>query len=184
VPAGVAIADDDAGARRLVISGERTIGLRGGDLARTMGGGTPGRFAAGTVTRAPVDRVYVELDGEPTVAVAHVVARRSWWRGRVVLAMNAQFLGRYDVAPRGHPNDGRVEVLDVSARMRTRARWQARRRARTGTHLPHPDVRTESTAEWRTSFEQPATVWVDGTRWRSGTTLVLRAEPDALIVYA
>ncbi len=27
--------------------------------------------------------------------------------------MNAQFLGRWDVAPRGHPNDGRLDVLDA-----------------------------------------------------------------------
>ena len=41
----------------------------------------------------------------------------AWWRGRVVAAMNAEFLGPWDVAPRAHPGDGLLDVLDVSPAM-------------------------------------------------------------------
>ena len=57
-------------------------------------------------------------DAAPTWGVAHVVVRRQWWRGEIVMAMNAQFYGRYDVAPRGHPNDGKVDVVRVDPSMR------------------------------------------------------------------
>lgn len=168
------------------------FGVSGGDLARTMGGGRPGRFP-GTVTRAPVDLLRVELtaaDGSTRTAwaVAHVVARRGgpagWWRGEVVLAMNAQFLGEFDVAPRSHPNDGLVDAVRVDPGMTMRTRAQARTRARTGTHLPHPQlaVTRAETASW--SFDRPLTVWLDGVPGPAVVGLTITVEPDALIVHA
>jgi YegS C-terminal NAD kinase beta sandwich-like domain len=159
------------------------LGVAGGDLARTMGGGAPGRFS-GTVVVASVDIVRVEVAGRVTWAVAHVIARRSWWRGEVHLAMNAQFLGTYDVAPRSHPNDGRVDLIDVASSTSVRTRLQARARARTGTHLPHPELAASQTAavEWR--FERPLDLWVDGRLWCRASSAVLRVEPDALLLHA
>jgi hypothetical protein len=159
------------------------LGLRGGDMAHTMGGGAPGRFD-GPVVRAPVDLLRVVADGDEHWALAHVVARRGWWRGEVVLAMNAQFLGRYDVAPRGHPNDGRVDVIHVDPSMRARARWHARRRARIGTHLPHPQIAVRSTDAWRTEFDHPVGLWIDGERRGDVRVLEVTVVPDALIVLA
>lgn len=183
VPAGLAIADSDAAARDLVLRGSRTFGVRSGDLARTMGGSMPGRFD-GPVVRAPVDLLQVRADGEDTVAVAHVVVRRRWWRGAVVLAMNAQFLGPFDVAPRSHPNDGRVDVLRVDPAMGLRARLAARRRSRIGAHLPHPLLTTSHVARYSLEMERPATVWVDGVRWRTARRVEVAVEPDALTVHA
>ena len=86
-PASLLIADTDQAAQVWVVAARAvdsplpSIGFAGGDLARTMGGGAPGRFP-GTVTKAPVDLVRVEADGAVTWAIAHVVARRRWWRGR------------------------------------------------------------------------------------------------------
>ena len=65
----------------------------------------------------PIDLVDVSLDGGRgrRRRVAHVVARSrgaaAGWRGPVLAVMNAEFIGDWDVAPRGHPNDGRVETL-------------------------------------------------------------------------
>lgn len=183
VPQGLLIVESDAAARDAVLAGARTIGLAHGDLARTMGGGARGRFD-GKVVRAPVDLLRVTADGDSTLAVAHVVARRSWWRGQVVMAMNAQFLGRYDVAPRSHPNDGRVEVLTVVLAMPLRSRLQARRRAVTGTHLPHPQLTMVQVVQHRVEFVRPLTLWVDGVKWRRATGFEVHVEPDALTVLA
>lgn len=182
-PPDLLIIESDAAARDAVLAGARTIGLAHGDLARTMGGGARGRFD-GKVVRAPVDLLRVTADGDSTLVVAHVVARRSWWRGQVVMVMNAQFLGRYDVAPRSHPNDGRVEVLTVAAAMPLRERLQARRRAVTGTHLPHPRLTMVQVGEYRVEFVRPLTVWVDGVKWRRAMVLEVHVEPDALTVLA
>lgn len=187
-PTDLAVVSSDGEARALVIGqrerGEtpRPIGLDGGDLATTMGGGR-GRFP-GVVTKAPVDLLRVEAGGRVTWAVAHVVARRNWWRGEVLFAMNAQFFGRYDVAPRSHPNDGKADILHVAERMSWRARMAAARRARTGTHLPHPLLSSRQVSEYSTRFERPLVLWVDGQRWERTSDLRVIVEADALIVYA
>ena len=91
----------------------RDLGVAGGDLARTCGGGAGAHPSSAKVT---VDVMRVTMDdGEPTWGVAHVVARRSWLRDELVFVMNAEFYGPYDVAPRSHPNDGKVDVLRVDA---------------------------------------------------------------------
>jgi hypothetical protein len=188
-PHDLHIAPTDAAAREWVVahrSRDRAIGplgLAGGDLARTLGAGTGERFP-GTVTRAPLDVLRVSADGDTTWSVAHVVARRSWWRGTVVFAMNAQYFGPYDVAPRSHPNDGRVDIVQVDAAMPIRARLQARRRARTGTHLPHPALQVTQVPEFGTTFARPLVIWVDGVRWKVAATLEVVVEPDALLAYA
>ena len=86
----------------------------------------------------PVDLGAVLLDGRLHWFVAHLVSRHGWWRGRVVAAMNAQYLGRWDVAPRGHPNDGRLDVLDAD--LPFDERLQVRARLKAGTHVPHPRI--------------------------------------------
>ncbi len=183
------VAPTDKDAREWVVALRETgremlpLGLGGGDLARTLGGGTPGRFP-GTVTTAPVDIVRVEADGRTTWAVAHVVARRGWWSGEVWMAMNAQYLGEYDVAPRSHPNDGKVDVVHVEAGMPRRARRQARERARTGSHLPHPQLVATQSQSATATFEQPLVIWVDGVRWGTASNITVTCEPDALVVYA
>ena len=161
----------------------KPVGLGGGDLARTVGGGAPGRFN-GTVMTAPVDLLRVDAGGRTTWAVAHVVARRSWWSGEVLLAMNAQFLDGYDVAPRSHPNDGKVDVVRVAAAMPVRSRLQARTRARTGTHVPHPQLTVTQSTSYEATFARPLVLWVDGVRWGTADTLRITVEPDALTIFA
>jgi hypothetical protein len=160
----------------------RAFGLGGGDLARTMAGGGAGQFTQRAL-RVPLDLVRVEAAERTTWSAAHVVARRSWWRGEVVLAMTAQYLGDADVAPRAHPNDGKVDLLRVDPEMPAQARWQASRRARTGSHLPHPQLRAWQERQVTLEFARPLVVWVDGVRWTTTATLVLTVEPDAYHAY-
>jgi diacylglycerol kinase family enzyme len=94
--------------------------------------------------------------------------------------MNAEFLGRWDVAPRGHPGDGRVEVLDADLPLGDRVK--ARSRLRTGTHLPHPDIATRSVRAWQSDLAPPLDVWLDGTPMGRAEHLSVRVEPDALTV--
>ena len=188
-PHDLLVLSSDSAVRAVVVSHREQgndippVGLAGGDLARTMGGGTPGRFP-GEVVRAPLDVLRLDADGQRTWAVAHVVARRRWWRGELLLAMNAQFLGEFDVAPRSHPNDAKVDVVHVGWQMGLRTRLAARRRARTGTHVPHPQISVRQTPGTTVRFRRPLTVWVDGERWMDATELTVTVEPDALIGYA
>ena len=160
----------------------RPFGLGGGDLARTVAGG-PHVADEAECTMLPLDLVRVDGEGKTEWSVAHVVCRRSWWTGEVVLAMTAEFLGDADVSPRSHPNDGRVDVVRIAASMTPRTRWQARRRSVTGAHVPHPQITVARCESTELSFARPLVVWVDGRRWITTDRLTLTVEPDAYTAY-
>lgn len=188
VPDDLVLVRSDAEARAAVVAARTsgsalpTLGLLGGDLARTLGGGRGGDGTrlreAGTL--ATVDLGVALLDDAPHPFVAHLVARRSWWRGRVVAVMNAQFLGVWDVAPRAHPGDGRLDVLDGDLGLGDRAK--ARGRLPAGTHVPHPGIEQRRTAAWSTTFTRPMPVHLDGGRVATVRRLAVAVEPDALRV--
>ena len=131
--------------------------------------------------RVPLDAVRALLDGVEHHYVAHLVARAWGWRGRFLLAMNAEWLGEWKVAPRAHPGDGLLDVLDGSLPLRQRL--QARRRARFGDHLPHPAIRTCRVSSLSVTFEPPRGVWLDGRFVARCRSLELAVEPDALVAY-
>jgi hypothetical protein len=177
LPDGAPVAATDRELALLVQEDHEVIGLTGGDLARTCG--ATGRL----VQHLPIDVIDVVVDSEAHLAVANVVARASWWRGRAVGVMNAQFLGRWDVAPRSHPNDGRADVLDIDPAMTRSQRWQARSRLPTGTHVPHPLIAQRRITEWHTTFDPPLDVWLDGERvMRRANELHVAVRPDALTI--
>lgn len=181
---GVAVRSD-AEARTMVTAARRaqievpTLGLLAGDLATTLGGsGSEARLQSAEAMTLPVDLGSVLIDGRLHWFVAHLVARRSWWHGRVVVAMNAQYLGDWDVAPRGHPNDGRIEILDGDLRFGQRI--LARRRLPLGTHLPHPGIEVHRVAAMQLELDRPTPIELDGEPVGLGRRLSIRVEPDAL----
>ncbi len=185
-PGGVVVASD-AALRAVVTEARRAgrqpppVGLLGGDLCRTLGGpGDEERLHTSAAVTFPVDVVSVLLDGHPHWFVSHLVARHRFWRGRAVVVMNAEWLGDLDLGPRGHPGDGLVDITDGSLPLRQRL--SARRRARTGSHLPHPAMRTTRRAEADLSFDPPLPVALDGEAVGPVSQVALRVEPDALTV--
>lgn len=187
LPAGAVMVRSDAEARAAVEHARRTgdalpaLGLLGGDLCRTVGGrGDEARIRSGGGTVLPVDLGVVLVDGRRHCFVAHCIVRgRTPWRGRVVAAMNAQYVGRYDVAPRSHPNDGRLDVVDAVSALSTTDRWKAWRRLPAGTHLPHPRITERRVTAVQLDVDS-LDVWLDGERLGPARALSLRVEPDAL----
>jgi hypothetical protein len=176
----------DAEARAIVTAARRAnepippLGLLGGDLCRTLGGtGDEARLRSPDAVQVPVDLGAVLIDGRLHWFVAHLIARRGWWRGRVVAAMNAQFLGTWDVVPRGHPNDGRLDVLDAD--LPFDERLQVRSRLKTGSHLPHPRITERHVTALQVDLDRPTPVLLDGDPVGPATRLVLHVEPDALL---
>lgn len=165
-PAELTLVADDAALADVLAAGVEHVALQGGDMFATVGGRAVGDRRE--LLRLPLDLLHVAVDDEQArAAVAHVVIRCPWWRGGpfrgpVVVVMNAEFLDGVPMAPRGHPNDGRVEVLEFEPTLRLRQRLAIRRRARSAAHLPHPGIRTRSvrTASW--SFDRPMVVVADG----------------------
>ncbi len=186
LPEGAVVVRSDAEARAVVTEARRSnqpvpaLGLLGGDLCRTLGGtGDEARLRSGAATHLPVDLGAVLLDGRLHWFVAHLVARRSWWRGRVVAAMNAQFLGSWNVVPRGHPNDGRLDLFDADPALRERL--QARSRLPLGTHVPHPRIEERHVTAVQLELAAPTPIRLDGELVGEARTLSIRTEPDALL---
>jgi hypothetical protein len=186
LPEEAVVVDSDAAARAVVTGARRqnaalpTIGLTGGDLCRTLGGTGEAHLRSADASRVRVDVGSVLLDGRQYWFVAHLVARRSWWRGRIVAVMNAEFVGHADVAPRSHPADGRFDIVDAD--LGPADRWKAWRRLRHGGHVPHPRITERRMAAWQTTFDPPLRVWLDGEPMGEARQLSVRVEPDALLV--
>jgi diacylglycerol kinase family enzyme len=120
----------------------------------------------------------VLIDGRLHWFLAHLVARRSWLRGRVVVAANAAFIGDWNIAPRAHPGDGRLDLLDGDPPLGDR--WKARRRLASGTHLPHPDIAVRRVTAAQIDLDRPTPIALDGSRVGTARSLSIRVEPDAV----
>ncbi|MBS1847327.1 MAG: hypothetical protein JST73_03530 [Actinobacteria bacterium] len=185
-PTGVVVGSDEAAAAEISRArrGGRPnpmIELTGGDLWRTLGGRNLGRGAerAGS-TRFPIDLGVATIDGDDHPFVAHVLVRRRAWQGRIFVAMNAQYLGPWDLGPKAHPNDGLLDISDAD--LSWSDKLAARRRAVTGTHLPHSSIAVRRTASFATDFDPPGLAYLDGERVARVRHLELRVEPDAFTV--
>lgn len=184
-PDGVVVRSD-AEARAVVTEARRAnrpvpvLGLLGGDLCRTLGGlGDEGRLRSGEATTFPVDLGAALLDGRLHWFVAHLVARTRLWT-RAFVAMNAQYLGPYDAAPRSHPDDGLLDTFDATVALGDV--WKVRARARTGSHLPHPGIRERRADAVQVELDRALPVWLDGQRAGTARRISVRVEPDALRV--
>lgn len=178
-PHGAAVVASDA---ELADRSDRSgpVIVAGGDLWRSLGGPVD----RDPVQLLPVDLLDLTVDGERYVAAAHVVARGSWWRGPIVAVLNVGTVGEWDVAPRAHPNDGRMDVIEVDPAMSIRQRWQARSRLPLGSHVPHPAIDVRSVREGSWTFDRPLRVWIDGRPVGRARSIGARVRPDAMTVAA
>ena len=181
------VADDAALRHHVEISrraGERppAVGLIGGDLCRTLGGlGDVDRLRSAAATTFTVDVVRAVVDERRELwFAAHLVGRRPLWWGWAVVAMNAQWCGEWDLGPRSHPGDGLLDLTSGSLPLGDRL--EARRRARSGSHLPHPALRTSRVSSIELALPRALTLRLDGVVEGRARHLFVAVEPDALEV--
>jgi len=170
---GAAVLDEARAERRPFPA----LGLLGGDLCHTLGGGGAGGALQGV--RFTVDLGEVLLDGRLHLFIAHLVARSRFW-GRAFVAMNAQWLGPWNLGPRAHPNDGLLDTYD--AHLPAAQLLPVRARLHHGAHLPHPGIRERRTSALQVELERPLPVRLDGEVVGKARELSVRVEPDALTV--
>ena len=183
-PAHVHVAANDADVVRLLQDESAPVMVTGGDLARTLG--TPPPAPRDTVLELPIDLLEVTTDRGAAVACAHVTVRSAWsrggwWHGPVIAVMNAQFVGDWDVAPRGHPNDGRAEIVEAND-LTLRDRIEVRRRLPHGTHLPHPGITVRSVPAATWDFSRARVVSIDGAAPFPTSSLSITVLPDAAVI--
>lgn len=188
-PAGLLVFDDPIDALDKITAARRggkpipPIGLTRGDLVRTLGGPTSADLrAADDALHVRADLGAALIDGNLHWFLAHLVARRNWLRGRVLVVANAAFLGEWNVAPRAHPGDGRLDTIEVTD-MSVSDRLKARRRLVSGTHLPHPGINVRRPSAAQYDFERPLPIRLDGRPVGTGRSLSVRVEPDAVDIW-
>ena len=93
--------------------------------------------------RVILDAIYVEyVDTEGNshhdvcVGSLHIGSR--FLRGAISIASNSGYWRGREVAPRSHPNDGKLDIVEISAAMNWTQRRMAWNKALTGSHIPHP----------------------------------------------
>ena len=160
------------------IVGPDLVGLLDGDLAQTVGASGDEALLRGTDRpHLPIDLAVVSLDGRELVMAGSLVIRARWWTGPVWAAMNAAFLDDWNVAPAGHPNDGRLDVIEANLSMGDRLK--ARDRLPTGSHVPHPDISVRRLKEASWSPTRRQFVFVDHVQYGGVSEVAVVVHPDA-----
>jgi hypothetical protein len=191
LPAGTPVVDTDAAAAALVAAwaaagrpdGGVTVGLRGGDLHRTIGAPPAGRMTSADAMVLPCDVGRATINGAEHWFVAHLVAGNGpWFRGRTSVVMNAAFIGTADLGPRAHPGDGLLDI--TTGALSWRDRLTAAKRYGAGTHLPHPALATSRVGSAQLRFERPVRIRLDGVDVDRGRQIDVAVMPDVLTVIA
>lgn len=161
------------------LQGPAIVGITGGDIARTVGTNTSeSELRGGERILLPIDLGVVSIDGREIVMAASLIVRRRAWAGAIDGAMNASFFGSWNVAPRGHPNDGRFDV--IRAELSISDKIKARTRLSSGTHVPHPDISIRRMSRGTFQPERRAKVWIDGVPVGRAERVDFIVHPDAV----
>ncbi len=195
VAGDVPTACDDASLAALVhdhrdhgISGSDAFVARvaSGDLLATVGGaGPPPALGEDplpiTSQLLPMDLGYVRLDeGPERPFVAHVLANARGWRGQCMVVMNGAWYGDWYLGPRAHPNDG---LLDVTVgELGFRDRMMAKKRVKSGTHLPHPNLEVRRVGSLVQTLERLTPVRIDGVLAGQARRIEVRLDSDAFVL--
>ena len=183
LPAGGVIVGSDAEAAEALGAARKerrpfpALGLLGGDLCRTLGGGGSRELHG---VRFTVDLGEALLDGRLHLFVAHLVARNRFWT-RAFVAMNAQWVGAWNLGPKAHPGDGLLDTYQ--AQLPLSQVMAVRDRLHHGAHLPHPGIRERRTAARQVDLDRALAVRLDGEAVGPARTIVVRIVPDALVVF-
>ena len=133
--------------------------------ARSAGTGDERGCARSDAITLPSTSAWSRSTGAPHWFVAHLVARRSWWRGRVCGRDERRVARASGTSrPARHPNDGRS--TSSTSRRRLRDRWKARRRLAHRHARAPPCDRAAPPRPRRVTFDSAFGVWIDGVRGR------------------
>ena len=155
------IAKSDQEIVSLVNSGITLMRLASGNIHRTLGGKGNSNVALPTTgTLCHIDLGCIQLANERFYFASHCSLRRNYFSTKGVLVMNAEFYKNRRVSVRGHPGDGKFEVL--TSELKLIQYLLASKRSESGNHLPHPDLKVRSTAQYEVSFPHQMRVYADG----------------------
>lgn len=184
-PTDTVVAESDADIAKFLAQGRGVI-VRGGTLHSSLGAPR-----GNDVSRAlPVDLLEIRARDSGRrlgIASSSVLVRPrgriGFLRHRILLASNCGEFGGLSACPRAHPNDGRLDVIEVAETMSLRQRRQAWRKAITGSHLPHPALKVWAAELVEVSVESHEQVVVDGVPITASGSINISVLPDAGTIF-
>lgn len=154
------VLDGDVSLAQAIANEVAVVRLTNGDVARTLGIANTQQLRH-SGWHVPIDALQVTLDDQaPIIAAAHVVVGTWVSPHGWTAVLNAAFIGTRNWAPRAHPGDGRADIVTV--RVKGSDRYKARRRAITGSHVPHPAINIRRTDKATLEFDSARPVSIDG----------------------
>lgn len=163
LPDGAVLCNGDAECAEAASAGLSFIPMAG-QLAHSLGASWIPRVTAKNCVILKVDQIMVKAttsDGE----IFHFNAISdftfgNYWHGQYSVVTSTGWSGGVEVCPRAHPGDGVLDHLEVDSAMPLRQRIRARRKMRSGTHLPHPSLRVSRSADFM--LAGPRLLTIDG----------------------
>ena len=188
LPESGVVIESDSELRTVVLECMRSgtpfpvFGLLNGDLWRAVGAPVGGinRLKGEKAQTVSIDLVEVRLDEQTNWFCSHMLIRNRLWHGNTAAVMNSEWIGPWRVAPRAHPNDGKVDILEGALPLGQRV--IARQRIRTGDHIPHPKIKVSQKSAWSTTSGALSNVYLDGQKVGNFKAIKLQVLPDALTV--
>tara|TARA_B100000686_G_C16459140_1_gene796163 strand:+ start:66 stop:686 length:621 start_codon:yes stop_codon:yes gene_type:complete len=160
VPRQIRTAGSDQEIAELYELGEKIIGLTSGDLHSSLGGNlSVQRTVANKTTACNIDlgKVTTEQDSYIFASYCKILHRYAPWKGKVIV--NSQLIAGRRLAPKAHPGDGHLELIESS--LTFRQALLARRKAKLGDHLPHPDLKIKRVHNFKYDFEESKKLVID-----------------------
>lgn len=157
----------------------------GGNLWKSLGS-PPRRKPGDECMELPIDvlRCTVTHPGGVSSVIAVADVRIGSWfspDGMTIIS-NAGIHDDLNIAPRAHPNDGEFDILVLEGSTSLRQRAIARRRAATGTHVPHPTIRVTRGQHFDTQRRRRAELVIDGRPFGSWSSVSVDIVADFMTV--
>lgn len=179
-PLNFEIAHTDVAASRM--KSGIPFALSGGDVYVSLGSPQVPK-ASHSCREVQIDALQYKIEGtngqlSEDVAFSHVCVGR-WFLGRFIAITNCGFIDALNTSPRAHANDGEFDFFELDAEMSLRQRFLAHKKARTGTHLPHPKLRSRrSTFVELTNISGAESLSIDGQNIKDWSSVSVEILPD------
>ena len=162
-------------------AGEPVIKLESGNIFRTLGGRENRKeHSSGEYTMCEIDLGIVRFQDKEVLFASHCSIRESYFSTKGVLVMNSQFYKNRNLSVRGHPSDGKLEM--ITSRLSIRQYLLATKKSESGSHLPHPDIDTKSAAQHTISNDRELRIYCDGKLAGCSKDVVIRVDRRSIKV--
>lgn len=162
-----------------IVSSEfaRTLGLSGANAQNSKMLCTPFDLIEATIFKAdnlkPVRRYFL----------GNALVRNRFWLGNIISIHNSSFRKGRNWTPRGHPNDGKMDVVIFDASMNIRQRMRAFHLMKSGSHIPHPKIQYFQTPEFSTEIVKSASLHIEGQKMADASRCEFRLLADAVNLF-